>query len=585
MLLLLGVALVLAAGAFLLVSRLRKRTADQQRVAVAVFVNRTGDASLEPLGSMLADWVTRGLTQAALVDVVDVGAIHVQGRSSDGSPTDPYELARRNGAGTVVAGSYYLATDTLVVRATVEDALAGTVLQTVPPVHVPAREAVRALDQVKERVLVALGGVFDVRYAGLTARSAAPSSFEAYQEFLAGQEAYWHGRPPPEVQVHFAQAAALDSTFTAPAVWLALLGANGGGCGLTDSVAAALQSSRDRLSAFDRLTLGISSARCRNDWKGGYQLALEQARLRPRSTYAVYTAGFFALTSNHLQAAHDLLSSLDPERDLGWLSDPAHSVYWRDLGSAQHLVGEYQAELQAAERQIRSFPDRLGPRLAAARALAGLRRSRDALAHVEAAAKLAYDPAARVESGLTPGLVSYVAAAEMRVHGDTSAWRAAAQRAVDWYRADPARLEASWLERYHLTRTLVVLDLLDEALAVMAFGPGADTTEPVHTGLRGVIAAHQGRRSAAALEDARLARIGEDPARALAAGMQRARIAAALGDVQTALDLFEEAAARGVVRVPFGHDIHSDPLLDALRGDPRFERVNRGESERAEPPE
>jgi hypothetical protein len=33
------------------------------------------------------------------------------------------------------------------------------------------------------------------------------------------------------------------------------------------------------------------------------------------------------------------------------------------------------------------------------------------------------------------------------------------------------------------------------------------------------------------------------------------------------------------VRVAFGHDLHSDPLYDPLRGDPRFERVNRGESE------
>ena len=32
---------------------------------MAVFTNRTGDSSLEPLGSIAADWVTRGLAQSA----------------------------------------------------------------------------------------------------------------------------------------------------------------------------------------------------------------------------------------------------------------------------------------------------------------------------------------------------------------------------------------------------------------------------------------------------------------------------------------------------------------------------------------
>jgi hypothetical protein len=61
--------------------------------------------------------------------------------------------------------------------------------------------------------------------------------------------------------------------------------------------------------------------------------------------------------------------------------------------------------------------------------------------------------------------------------------------------------------------------------------------------------------------------------------MQRARIAGALGDRQAAFEHFERGVALGVVRVALGHDLHSDPLYDPLRGDPRFERVNRGESE------
>jgi hypothetical protein len=51
------------------------RLALRRRDSVAVFVNRTGESLLEPLGRMAADWVTRGLTHT---DLVDVGAIYVQ---------------------------------------------------------------------------------------------------------------------------------------------------------------------------------------------------------------------------------------------------------------------------------------------------------------------------------------------------------------------------------------------------------------------------------------------------------------------------------------------------------------------------
>jgi tetratricopeptide (TPR) repeat protein len=578
-----GIALVLAVAAAILAGRLREGRPDRNRVAVAVFVNRTGDASLEPLGSMAADWVTRGLTQTALVDVVDLGALYVEGRSAEGVPTDPYELARRNGAGTVVAGSYYLATDTLVVRATVEDATDGTVLQTVAPVHAPAADAVRALDVLREHVMAAITGAFDVRYGSVAARQSAPLSFAAYRAFIDGQAAYWQGRPQSEAKAFFEQAAAADSTFVGSAVWLAFVGANGAGCALTDSVARSLAPGRDRLTPFDRLTLDLSVARCRNDWQTGYRLALEQSRLRPRSTYAVYTAGFFALTSNHIRDAHDLLASIDPERDLGWLSDPAKTIYWRDFAAAQHLVGEYEVELREAERQVRRFPTSLSSRLTAARALAALGRSREALQQMEAMVSLAPDNTARVQTGLPPGLACYLLAAELRVHGDTAASRIAAQRAVEWYRDDPAHVEGGRFERYQLARALTILGRPDEALAVLAFGTAADTTEPLHVGLRGVLAARQGRRAAALVEDARLARIGLNPAWAQTAAMQRARIAGALGDREAAFEHFERGVALGVVRVALGHDLHSDPLYDPLRGDPRFERVSGGESET--PPE
>jgi tetratricopeptide (TPR) repeat protein/TolB-like protein len=548
---------------------------ERTRVAVAVFVNRTGDPALEPLGSMAADWVTRGLTQTELVDVVDVGAIYVQGRSAEGAPTDPYELARRNGAGTVVSGSYYLATDTLVIRATVEDAVSGTVLQTVPPVHVPADAAVRALDQLRELVLVALAGVFDVRYSPFTARPSAPGSFTAYQSFVDGQAAYWHGRSGPEVRKFFERAIAEDSTFHVSKVWLAFVGANGAGCDLTDSVAAAMVPLRPSLPTFDRLTLDISAARCRNDWAEAFRLAKQQAGLRPRSTYAVYTAGFFALTTGHFREAHQLLRQIDPRRDLGWLSDTAKAVYWRDLAGSAHLLGEYEEEYDYAQQLVREFPSRLAPRMMAARALAGLGRSEEALDHLRTGMALPSDLAARSAVSASPGQVCYTAATELRVHGDTAAGRTAARMAVAWYEGGGDRLSGHY-DRLQLARAHALLGQYDEAVAVLAFGPAADPTDPHYLAVRGWLAAKQGRKGSLEEIEAHLAAL-EDSTTQLLVVTARSRIAAGLGDRERAIELLERARASGMVRSAVGNDIHSDPFYDLLRGDPRFERISRGE--------
>jgi tetratricopeptide (TPR) repeat protein/TolB-like protein len=570
-----GLGLVLAALAGAVLWWRREPRPDRRKVAVAVFTNRTGDSTLEPLGSMAADWVTRGLAQSGLVDVVDVGTIYVQGRTDAGAPTDPRELALRNGAGTVISGSYYVATDTIVLRASVEDAVAGTVLQTVAPVHAPSTAAVQALEQLREQVVVAVAGVFDVRYTPFTARPSAPS-LAAYQNFVAGQTAYWRGGTPSEVRAHFSRALMEDGSFLASAVWLAFIGANGAGCGLTDSVATALGPRESELSPFDLLTLRIASARCRNAWAEAYRLASEQAALKPRSAYAIYTAGFFAVTSGHARAARTFFRSLDPERDLGWVSDPAKAIFWRDYNNAEHLLGDYRTELRHAERQLRDFAPRLGSQLYAIRALAALGRGGEALTRVASAMRLPEDPTARVTGGMSAGHLGYQSAMELRAHGDSLRARDAAELVVGWYEADPVRLTAGRFERHYLARALLLLGRVDEAVATMAFVTGEEASDPLIITLRSVLAARQGRMEQAQAADRELAEVTSPAMRPLIA-MQRVRVKLALGQRDSALALFRQAAERGeVIRALLGNDIHCDPLMDGLRGDPEFERVNRG---------
>lgn len=572
----LALAVALAAGSFLLArggphsGRLAR-----DRVAVAVFTNRTGDSTLEPLGTMAADWITRGLSQLEDVEMVDVAAVHVQGRGDGGEPVDPVILARRNGAGTVVSGSYYLATDTLVVRASLVDAASGTVLQTVPPVHASAGDAVQALEQLRQHVTTALAGALDVRFASFTTRPAAPRNFAAYRAFLAGQTAYWQGRPAAEARDRFQRAVVEDSTFLTARVWLAFIGANGAGCWLTDSVAAALAPRRAELSPFDRLTLDLSAAKCRNDWVRGFALAREQAALRPRSTYAIYTAGVFGLFSGHFHAAAELLGGIDPERDLGWLADPAKMIYWRDYLGVEHFIGEHRRELAHAERLVREFPDRAVARLFAARALAALGRSGEALTQLEAALHLPADQSARVQAGLPPSFITLLVALELRAHGDSGAARLAAERGIAWVRAQPREALSGRYDRYYLGRLLALLGRYDEAAAAIAFRAPADSSDVLYLGFEGALAAYRGSAAAAREADEKLAAL-TDRAVAPVAAAQRARIAAALGDREKALELLEWAWPRGMARVAAGMDMHVESIYDPLRGDPRFEGINRG---------
>ena len=548
--------------------------ATNERVAVAVFANRTGDAMLEPIGIMAADWVIRGLTRTALVDVVDLGSVLVQSHNPSGDRTEPREIGRQNGAGIVVWGNYYRLADSVVVQTSLLDVATGNVLQSLDPIRAPPESPEQALEMLQQQVMGAMATILDPRFKSWTTTATSPPRFEAYKEYVAGQLAYWQGRPAAEVRPRFQKAISEDSTFLTAQVWLAFLGANGAGCDLTDSVATALVGRQAELIPFDRLTLDISAARCRNNWEEGYELARKQASLRPRSTYAIFTAGLFALYSGHFHAALDVFGSINPEHDLGWLSDSAKTIYWRDYTAALHLIASHDEEWRLAEQVVTAFPHRAFPRLLDALALAGLRRGNDALAQLEVALRLPEDAAAKLGSGASPGLMAAILALDLRLHGDSAAAQNAARRSVQWFKESPERLVGQ-LSRYYLARSLMLLGRMDEAVTTVASRPLADSLNMLYLGLEGALAAYKGSSREAERIEARLAELAT-PKTSSVVLSQRARIAVALGHQERALQLLQSAVAAGAPRVLVGSDMHLDPIYDPLRGDPRFEQLNRG---------
>ncbi|MFO7980261.1 MAG: protein kinase [Candidatus Aminicenantes bacterium] len=64
--------LIVAVLAFMLFRGFGKKGSeiDPDRVMVALFENQTGDKSLDPLGRMASDWITQGLSQTTMAEVV-----------------------------------------------------------------------------------------------------------------------------------------------------------------------------------------------------------------------------------------------------------------------------------------------------------------------------------------------------------------------------------------------------------------------------------------------------------------------------------------------------------------------------------
>jgi DNA-binding SARP family transcriptional activator len=136
---------------------------DPTRVLVDIFQNETGDPSLDAIGRLATDHVTAGLTYSTFVDVVSLGT-QLLSREPVGAATslslqheDVQTLARANGTGTVVWGSYYQQGDSLYFIAHVTNAATGADLATIESLRGPVDAPLAALQGLRDWVMTTPG--------------------------------------------------------------------------------------------------------------------------------------------------------------------------------------------------------------------------------------------------------------------------------------------------------------------------------------------------------------------------------------------------------------------------------------------
>jgi tetratricopeptide (TPR) repeat protein len=526
-------------------------------IAVAPFVNETGDPSLDPLGNLAGDWIAQGLMQVGARPVLPWPTVLEVARNAeaDGAPADLVRhLSDETGATTVVAGAFYAVGDEIQFSATVADAVTGEVLAALPPVSAPNDVPQTAIRELRDRIMGALALASDERVASVLS-SPDPPTFDAYRTFDRGQRFYLE-QDYAAAADEFADAFREDSTFVAALVYEATMRFNTGQLAEVDSIVRFLDARRDRLGDYQENRIDFLGSLLEGDGERALRLGRRGLELGPGSRSA-YNYAAQAVNLNRPAEALQALERIDP--DLGEMRGWAQ--YWTQVSHATHLLGLFDREYEAASEMRNRYPERRVATVLQARALGA--RGDEATLETLLGGISALPP----RTYWSYGAALVVAGEELAAHGDPSTSTAYLERAIDWLdaqlEADPGdRPHRYWLGSayYDLGRFAEARDVF-ESLAE-EFPDRVD-----YRGLAALAIGQVGDR------DAAIAVLGDppryDPGDYLS---YRARLESVIGDGERAIDLFSEALDRRVTGLPWLHASARQDLW-TLAEEPRFVRL------------
>jgi tRNA A-37 threonylcarbamoyl transferase component Bud32/tetratricopeptide (TPR) repeat protein len=539
---------------------------DPERVAVGVLENRTGNPSLDHIGNEAADWVTRSIARAGMVNIVSATAVlqtvrDIEGREGGMDARGLAQaVARENDAGILVSGAFYSAGDSIRIEAEVTDAASGNLLSPLEPVSGMPNDPVPAFEALSQRAMGALATMLDPRLADYATATSQPPKYEAYKLFMEGLEYYLRIDYRPSIE-RFTRAAELDSTFMLPLLQAATAYSNLGERTQQDSLLQIVNRHRDRLTQYDAYYLDAGIAGLRGDLHARLDAWRRRAELAPGSGRDLYGAGYAANQVNRPDETLRFLLQLDPER--GWVR--GWTPYWTELTWAYHKLERYEDELRAARRGMVQHGGHIRVLRHQLRALVALGR----IAEMEEALEGIFGVPA--SGGYTPAYVLFLTGLELRAHGHSDAARGVFERVVEWYESRATAERQIERNRRRLAYALAASDQWDRAHGIVDELTNEFPENVTYMGFRGVIAAQRGDSGAAR-------RIAEELGaldRPYLNGQNtywRAVIAAALGESDQAVQLLRDAFLEGVTI----HDnVHREPAFESLRDYPAFQEFMR----------
>ena len=550
-------ALVIVAVGALWFTR-RPKAPAIERFAVIPFENRTGNPAHAELGAMVADWVTRGLVEARLAEVVPTQVVAAAMAKAKEQPGEALvsQVARETGATKLVTGAYYAAGDSLRFQAELIDPGAGKSLAAVQPVTTLPAATMAAIDSIRRRVLGSLALAVDSVWGRWARTSSAAPPLEAFRLFVRGIEAFWRDAAEGERLVR--QALAADRSFLTAAVILATILDSQGRYQEADSVIRQVEL-RDpeqdtRWTRWIRADLG-------GDRDAAYRaFARDSTLLGDGSDRQQF--GFEALKLNRPREALRTFSQVKP-RSFGMSGIPH---FWNVVAEAHHMLGDHEAELAAIHQGREQFPRSFWLAKVEAATLAALGRHEDLARLIEEARNLPPDP-----WGGSFGTLLLEASAERAAHGDSAGAAETANQAVAWYAAQSAADRGRL--RYEQVLALYQVGRAKDAAAILPPSCPASYEGLPCLGWTALVALWRGDTSLARRTAETISGLQLRPRLTQCEqAYWLATVAVAQGQLDLGLERLRESFAKG-----YSHGIwlHRDPLLAMLHAHPGFTEILR----------
>jgi serine/threonine protein kinase/tetratricopeptide (TPR) repeat protein len=526
------------------------------RVFVAAFENRTGDPSLDPIGRLMSDWVTQGIMNNELAEVIPTTVmlqmIQEAGPVGGGlaDRTNLIELAVATNSRILISGMFYTVGEDIQFEAQIIDAQENDVMMTLERVRGPRGEPMKAINELQQKIMGALAmhafpGA-DISFVG------EPPIYEAYVEYLEGTRIF--GVDYERAFDHYRSAIEIDPQFIGPKLRMATGYANMGQWAEADSIFQTIDRQTRRLSAYERYYLDWFAFHLQGRHEEALAVLLHIESIAPVDYVTNYLVGLYALNLNRPRKTVETFAKLDFQ--IRWADFAATSWRFGVLSDAYHLLGNHQKELEVAREGQTYFPSDLGLRADEICALAGLGNVEELYDVVE--------ESKRIEQPLgSVGAVMLVASLELRAHGNRTEALRIAEQAIQWYEEhDPGNKAARANALYYAERW-------DESFALYRELAAEDPEDVFLKSTLGVLAARRGDRE----EARRISRELEKTDQKYLFGRHtynRACIHALLGEPAVAVKLLEESLEQGR---RFGIHIHRDIDLEALHDYPPFQEL------------